>query len=256
MTLFEAIISGIVQGVTEFLPVSSSGHLVFVHRLFNAAVPDIFFDICLHAATLVAVIIYFRGDIIDLIRRKQYKWIAYLTIGTIPAVLAALLFEKKIEILFSNMTVVSFMFMGTAIVLFIAQISLWGSQGARKEITFFRSLYIGLAQAVALIPGISRSGMTVSTGIIGGMTKEEAFRFSFLLSIPVIAGATIYKAMRVDTWSFVSGNYNNYIAGMLCAFFVGLLSLNILWKVIKTEKLYIFGIYCFLLSIVGLSFLS
>ena len=124
MTILEALVSGVVQGVTEFLPVSSSGHLVLVHSIFGLDEPKIFFDICLHAATLLAVIVYFAKDIYELMRSRNVKWLGLLAVGTIPAVLAALLFEDQITRFFSSPAKVAYMLIITAMILFAGQLSL------------------------------------------------------------------------------------------------------------------------------------
>ncbi|MGB2600883.1 MAG: undecaprenyl-diphosphate phosphatase [Candidatus Omnitrophota bacterium] len=254
MTLIEALIAGVVQGLTEFLPVSSSGHLVLVHKFFGFTEPSIFFDICLHAATLMAVILYFGRDIVSLIREKNFKWFFYIAIATVPAVLAALLFEDRISTFFTSPVKVAFMLVITGTVLLIGQVALWKRDGSGKKLSFFTALAVGIAQAFALLPGISRSGMTISTGLAGGMKAEEAFKFSFLLSIPVILGAALYKALTVDLGAVMAGNTVNYLAGMMTAFVVGLLSLHVLWKIVKGKMLYIFAAYCLLLGAIGIFF--
>lgn len=254
MTLIEALIAGIVQGLTEFLPVSSSGHLVLVHKFFGFTEPNIFFDICLHAATLMAVILYFGRDIISLVREKNFKWLFYIAIATVPAVLAALLFEDRISAFFTSPVKVAFMLIITGTVLFIGQVALWKTEASGKKLSFFTALAVGIAQAFALLPGISRSGMTISAALAGGVKAEEAFKFSFLLSIPVILGATLYKALTVDLESVIAGNAVNYLAGMMVAFFIGFMSLHLLWKIVKGKKLYIFAAYCLLLGTVGIFF--
>lgn len=256
MTIAEALVSGFVQGLTEFLPVSSSGHLVLVHRIFGLAEPSMFFDICLHAATLMAVVLYFRGDIYELCMGRNVKGLFYIAIGTIPAVLAALFFEKHITIFFESPRKVEFMLIVTGLILFLGQFGLQKIAPRGKGPTFRSSLLVGLAQAFALLPGISRSGITISTGALGGMSATEAFRFSFLLSVPVIMGATAYKGLTLDTGIANSGSVSNYIVGMGAALVVGLLSLRLLEKIVRERRLYIFGIYCLLTGTIGLLFWS
>ena len=236
------------QGLTEFLPVSSSGHLVLVHGFFGFSQPGIFFDICLHAATLGAVVIYFGRDIISLIRGRKIEWLFYIAIGTVPAVLAALFFEDRIEGFFTDTGKVAVTLMVTGFILFAGQAALWRTKGEGKSPTYSNSVTVGIAQAFALLPGISRSGITISAGLLGGIKAEEAFRFSFLLSVPAILGALLYKGITTDVASAVSGNLTGYIAGMSAAFLAGLASLRLLWWVIKARRLYIFGAYCVLLG--------
>lgn len=254
MSITEALISGVVQGLTEFMPVSSSGHLVLVHKFFGLSEPSIFFDICLHVGTLMAVLIYFGKDILSMIREKRTDWLLFIAIGTVPAVIAALLFEEKISLVFISPKKVAFMFIVTALALFVGQISQVKRACPGKGPTALTSLLVGIGQAFALLPGISRSGMTISSGLLGGMNAENAFKFSFLLSIPVILGATLYKALKIDFASAVLSNVGNYATGMIAAFVVGFLSLMLLWRAVKARRLFIFGIYCLLLGLAGILF--
>ncbi len=256
MSILEATILGIVQGLTEFLPVSSSGHLVLVHSFFGFIEQGIFFDICLHVGTLVAVILYFGKDIIRLIRERNVLWLFCVIIGTIPAVFAALLFEDRISAFFVSPRKAAFMLLVTGFVLFAAQLSLRKEPGAGRGPTLLKSFFVGVAQAFALLPGISRSGMTISAGLFGRMSAENAFRFSFLLSIPAILGALLYKMLKADMGQIVANELGAYLAGIAAALVTGLLSLFLLWKVLRTRCLYVFGIYCLLLGITGILFLK
>jgi len=192
--------------VTEFLPISSSGHLVLAHKFFNITEPVIFFDICLHVATLGAVLLYFRKDIVSLVREKNLKWLFFLAIATVPAVLAALLFEDQISGFFDSAKKVAYMLIVTGVVLFLGQLSLKKAEEKGTGPTFFKSIFVGISQAFALLPGISRSGITISSGLFGGMKKEEAFRFSFLLSVPAILGALGYKIFTGEAATELSGS--------------------------------------------------
>ncbi|MFH1552392.1 MAG: undecaprenyl-diphosphate phosphatase [Candidatus Omnitrophota bacterium] len=250
----ESLISGIVQGLTEFLPVSSSGHLVLVHSFFGFAEPNVFFDICLHVATLGAIVLYFSRDIVILVRERNTKWLIYIAVATVPAVLAALVFEKRISVFFVSPRKVSFMLVLTALALFAGQLSLWKRTRPGKGPTFFSSLLVGIAQACALLPGVSRSGMTISTGLSAGMKAEEAFRFSFLLSVPIVIAAAAYKALTLDVGAIMSENLKSYAIGMASAFVTGLLSLYLLWRVLRGKRLFIFGVYCLTLGVIGIFF--
>lgn len=254
MTLIEALIAGIVQGLTEFLPISSSGHLVIVHRLFGFSEPTMFFDICLHAATLCAVIIYFQKEIIDLLIPENRKWLWYIGAGTVPAVIAAVLFEGVIDDLFLRADIVAVMLMLTGLVLLTAHLKQVLPGKKNQQMTLGRSVLVGIGQAFALIPGISRSGMTISSALMTGVRSETAFRFSFLLSIPVIVMAVAYKAMKTDVSAILHDDLLTYIVGMAAAFVVGIICLHLLWKVIKNRKLYIFAIYCIFVGIITLFF--
>jgi undecaprenyl-diphosphatase len=205
-------------------------------------------------ATLAAVLLYFWKDILFLIRERRLDWLLFLAVGTVPAVIAALLFEDKISLAFINPRIVAFMLVVTALVLFAGHIGQLKRARPGEGPTTSRSLLIGICQAIALLPGISRSGITISSGLLSGMGKENAFRFSFLLSIPAILGALVYKGLKIDFASVVLKNPGSYAVGMTAAFVAGLLSLMVLWKVIKTRRLFIFGIYCLLLGIAGILF--
>ncbi|MFH1836803.1 MAG: undecaprenyl-diphosphate phosphatase [Candidatus Omnitrophota bacterium] len=254
MTLIEALISGLAQGVTEFLPVSSSAHLVLIHNFFGLKENNIFFDICLHAATLGAVVVFFREDLRNILRNKNYKIVLYLFLGTIPAVLMALFFEEKISSFFMFPRKVGLMMMVTALMLFFGQRAMMQKK-KYKKIGTRNALIVGLAQAIALFPGISRSGATISTAIAVGIEKEEAFRFSFLLSIPAVLGAVVYKIVGAADIGGIEAIVSvNYLAGIITAFAVALASLHVLELVIRAKRLYIFGIYCFVLGTTVLLF--
>ena len=168
-----------------------------------------------------------------------------------PAVLAGLFFEDKIAIFFNSPQKVFYMLIVTSVVLGIGQLMLWLKRKT-KELNGASSLFIGIFQALALIPGISRSGTTVTAGLIAGIDKEKVFKFSFLLSVPIILAATLYKIVSSDVSGIINSNILNYTAGMFVAFVVGLVSLKMLWHIIKRERLYIFAIYCLIAGLVGL----
>lgn len=255
MTMTQALISGAVQGITEFLPISSDGHLALLHNYFRWSEPALFFDICLHIATVVAIVIYFRRDIIELLTKRDLKTAGYIAVTMVPAGIVGVLFEESIESAFASPRLVSIFFIVTALALFAAQWAMKARAGKNTGISYVKALFIGVAQAAALLPGVSRSGMTVSAGLISGLEAEKAFRFSFLMAVPIILAAFGYKALKVDLAAEVGGNLAGYAAGGAAALVFGLGSLAILDKVIKSRKLFIFGIYCFLLGIVGILFL-
>lgn len=195
MDLIKALILGALQGLTEFLPVSSSGHLVIAQRYLGVGEAGIFFDICLHLGTFLAVIVFFRGDLLDILRKKDIKYLLFLALATMPAVIVGVLFDGAIEALFADVRTTLYMFFGTACILFAGQAALsFGRE--KKEVTFWSSLVVGLAQAMAIIPGISRSGSTISAGLIAGIEPAKAFRFAFLMSLPAVAGAAIFKGAK------------------------------------------------------------
>jgi len=258
---------GIVQGLTEFLPVSSSAHLVFMHELTGFA-PNLAFDTILHVGSLVAVVAYFWKDIVEIIKsffsslmdipkgqfkkgikEDQFKKLAwFILIGTVPAGLAGVFFKDFFESLFSDITAVAFFLLVTGFLL-------WGSERVSrriniksdlKEMTVKNSLIMGTAQAFAIIPGISRSGATISSGLFLGMERELAARFSFLLSIPAILGAAIVQVKDISYGIDVNGGA--FVAGFIAAAISGYLAIKLMLKLIKERNLLIFAYYCWIVG--------
>ena len=254
MSVLEAVVSGMVQGFTEFLPVSSSGHLVFVHSIFGIGKPEVFFDLCLHFATMGSVLIFFRREILGLFNPAGKTWRVCLAIGTVPAVLAGLFLEKHTSDIFGSPRVVSYMLLLTAAALIPAQIALSAKNRKVSELGTSKAFLIGLAQAAAIVPGLSRSGLTISTGLSLGMKAEESFKFSFLLSIPIIAGAMLYKLLSVTMSGNEGGEVNIVVfaLGMAVAFFAGLAGLFFLKRAVIFKKIWVFSVYCFIAGFAGL----
>jgi undecaprenyl-diphosphatase len=266
MNLFESIILGIVQGLTEFLPISSSGHLVFVEKILDVETHNLVFEVLVHVGTLLAVVIYYRRRLSDMIvaiwralsktqkteaDNKNLRLAIYLIVGTIPAVIFGFTLKDLIEKAFDSPKWVSFEFLITAVIL----ISTHWAKDLGKPIDFTKSIWIGIAQAISIMPAISRSGATIATGLFAGMKKEEAADFSFLLSIPAIAGAAV-----LDIPDFLKdlGNrelMTNYFIGAIIAGIIGYFSIAVLLKIVKTGKFFYFGAYCALIGILGLLFL-
>lgn len=271
MDIIQAIIIGIVQGLTEFLPVSSSAHLVFVPQIMGVP-SSLAFDTVLHVGSLVAVVVYFWNDIIHIIKsfvsslldiprgkfkkgikEDQFKKLAWLVIiGTIPAGLAGILFKDFFEGLFNNIPAVGFF-------LIITGFLLWGSErisqriSAKKslnEMTLKNSLIIGIFQALAIAPGISRSGATISAGLFLGLERELAARYSFLLSIIAILGAALVQAKDIN--SLMDINSAVLIAGFLAAAISGYVAIKIVLKLIKERSLMIFAYYCWIIGALAL----
>ena len=188
MSILETVISGIVQGITEFLPISSSAHLVILHTFFGYKEAKVLEDVLLHFGTLLAVLIFFRRDIINLFKEK--KKVLLIFVGSIPIVVAGFFFGKNIETLFSDTKAVGVALIVTSAWLLAADISLRLRREDKRSqaLGVWHALVIGISQALAVIPGISRSGATISTGILLNRKRETSFRFSFLLSVPAILG--------------------------------------------------------------------
>jgi len=245
-----AILSGIIQGITEFFPISSSGHLVLLHSIFGLEHPQVSFDIFLHLGTLMSVLIFFRNDIAKLFSGDSRK-ILCIAIGSIPVAFIGLLFQDAIERMFALPRIVGLMLICTGGWLCIAHLSAVYRRRAsfgENQLDIGRSFIVGVAQSAALIPGISRSGATIGTALMLGVRREEAFSFSFLLSVPAIAGVTLLKMLRGGGEFFYGGSLN-YFAGGCAAMCTGILVLGVLSRLIKKNKPYIFGIYCVILGI-------
>ncbi|MFH1823697.1 MAG: undecaprenyl-diphosphatase UppP [Candidatus Firestonebacteria bacterium] len=248
MTIFQSIILGIIQGLTEFLPVSSSGHLVIAQSLIKEfKQPGVLFDVTLHLGTLIAVIIYFKDRIIKIL--KDIKLLSFIILATVPTGIIGILFKDRFEEMFSNVKLVGLMLMVTAVIIFIADRVKSDSKDLSK-VNWLNSVIIGIAQGIAIIPGISRSGSTISAGILLGLDKKFAMEFSFLISIPAILGAMVLEVKDLTSEKLQNINYFVYIAGFLMAAIVGYLSIKLLLNLLQKQRLYIFSIYCIVLGLV------
>jgi undecaprenyl-diphosphatase len=256
MTVFQAIFLGLVQGLTEFLPVSSSGHLVFFQSLFGLEEPQLAFDVMLHLGTLLAVVVYFRTDISQILlgtwawlkgRREgeeEAKLLLWIVVASVPTGLMGILFKDWFESLFSRPKTVGLMLLVTGLLLWLTRIVKKNEKTAGK-MGVIDALIIGIAQGVAIIPGISRSGATISSGLFRGLRRELAGKFSFLLSIPAIVGATLLEFREVDLSSGIGVTF----IGMAVSFFVGLFSLKLLMNIVKKGRLSHFSYYCWAIGI-------
>jgi len=246
VTLLQAVCLGVVQGVTEFFPISSSGHLVIAQHLFGLREPRVAFDIFLHIGTLTSVAIFFRGDIMALFGKERGMLIP-LAVASVPTFIIGFFFKDAIDKYFGMPVFAGYMLLVTGAWLTVA--ALYSRRTAPKNAKAWPgvvgALLVGTAQGIAVLPGISRSGATIATGILAGMEKEAACRFSFLLSIPAIAGASAVKMARIGA-GLTSGDALQFAAGGLVAMVVGVLSIALLLKIVKNNQLYLFGIYCFL----------
>ncbi|MDP2912253.1 MAG: undecaprenyl-diphosphate phosphatase, partial [Candidatus Omnitrophota bacterium] len=245
----QAVISGLVQGVAEFLPISSSGHLVILHKLMGLNEPEIFFDIFLHLGTLAAIFIVFGREIIESITTKKRIGLLILISSAVTFVIV-LFFIKNIEATFNNVKTVGLMLIITGIWLIAGNLIRLGSEG----MTVFKACVIGLAQGIAALPGISRSGATISTGLFLGLDGQAAAKFSFLLSIPAILGAFVFKIKEAG---FNLAEVNaNYFIGFFVSCIVGIISLKLLLRILYKNKFHWFGAYCILAGITVFLFLK
>ncbi len=250
MSLLEAIILGIIQGFSEFLPISSSGHLVLFQKIFKINEPTMTFDILLHLGTLIPVFIVYRKTIFELIKKPFQKLTYLLIVATIPAVVAALFAGDFIDLLFASGKSLFIGFLITGILLLIVDRA---KDGYKKEedITYFDALIIGLMQALAITPAISRSGSTIFGAISRKLDRETAAKFSFLLSIPAILGAAV-----LEIKDFVTGeatvehlDFLPMAFGFLAAMLSGYLAINFMLKLIKEAKLRYFAYYVFAIAL-------
>lgn len=263
MELIKAVILGIIQGFSEFLPISSSGHLVIFAELLQFQKTGVAFEVFVHFGTLLSVIVAFHRDIKAMILApfrvylhraddeetlEALRWDYYVIVGTIPAVLIGFTLKDPIEGLFTNVLLVFFMLIITGLLMVTSRFL--KERGTRFSIP--NSLLIGLAQAFAILPGISRSGSTIFTGMALGISREKVARFSFILSIPVIFGATILKVNDLVRIPPAAAEIQNLIAGTICAFISGYIAIIWLLDVVKKGKLEWFGYYCFFIAISGM----
>ncbi len=250
MTLIEATILGIIQGLTEFLPISSSGHLVIGQALLEIEQPGNEFEILVHLGTLASVLVVFFDDIKSLLlsldSKKTQIFILFILIGTLPAIGIGLGFKDLLKSLFDDISAVGFALLFTGLVLYGSSFIKKGN----KEHTYLTSILIGCAQAVAIIPGVSRSGMTISAALYLGLSSKEAARLSFLLAIPAISGAGLLTALDVDSGFLLP--FSISLAAIFSSFVVGVFALKWLLGWLEQGKFHYFGIYCFAVGIITL----
>ena len=268
MDIIQAIIIGLVQGLTEFLPVSSSAHLIFAQQALGVADVGLAFDVLLHVGTLVAVIVYFFNDIVNMIKgfllslvdlkdgnfmgelkKDPYKKLAWLTIlATIPIGIVGVLFNDIVESMFQGLTVPAFLLLITGCLLYVSQRMNSGRIDVRN-ITLKEALIMGCGQALAILPGLSRSGTTIAAGLFAGLDKEFAAKFSFILSIPAILGAAVFQLKDLSGGSVEIGAC---IAGFIVAAISGYLAISFLLKIVREKSLDIFAYYCWIVGIIVL----
>ena len=268
MTILEAIVLGVLQGITEFLPVSSSGHLVLVQHFLGIKESQVFFDVMLHFGTLGAVIIVYYQLIGSLVRTgfatlfqadfyryprltisnsPNLRLIWFLLLGSIPTGIIALLFKDSFEAIFGKPMVVAGMLIITGLIL---QLSRLGQRRRQTEtpLRAWHTPLVGIVQGLAIIPGISRSGSTISISLLLGLSPQVAAQYSFLLSIPAILGAVILKFKDVGEITIAP---TVIVAGILTSFIVGYIALRFLLAMLNRGKFSIFSYYCFALGIVA-----
>ncbi len=260
MEIIDAIILGVVQGLTEFLPVSSSGHLELGKAILgDTSIPEesLLFTVVLHFATALSTIVVFRKDILEIIKgllkfkkNEETLFSLKIIISMIPAVVVGLFFEEQLEQLFgSNIMFVGFMLLITAALLWFAD----RAKSTRKPVSTSNAFVIGIAQAIAMLPGISRSGATISTSVLLGNDKTKAARFSFLMVIPLIFGKIAKDIMSGDL-AFSSENNIPIAIGFVAAFVSGLFACTWMISLVKKSKLTYFAVYCIVVGVLAIIF--
>ena len=270
MNTLEAVILGVVQGLTEFLPVSSSGHLVLFQNLFGLQEPELLFDICLHVGTLVAVLVVFHREILEILTAlvqfpgrlksagsirnllagdESIRMALLIVVGSIPTAVIGLLFKEITDQLFGSLTIVGCMLLVTGTLLWLTR-RIRSSGRPIRDTTLKNALVIGIVQGLAILPGISRSGSTISTALFLGVDRKVAGRYSFLLSIPAIVGAL---ALSLDTPELhTTIPIGTILAGSVISAVVGWIALVILLRVVDRGQLHRFAPYCWLVGVVTL----
>ena len=261
MEIWEAVVVGAVQGLAEFLPISSSGHIVLTQFLLgmrpfpDGQESDVVLEVILHVGTLLSVLVYFWKTLWGLTRSlwtkemvEERKWIALLALATVPAVILVLtplgdLFESAYE----NPVLVSGLLLVTGSLLLAPKVI----KAKSKELTWKSALVMGIGQAFAILPGISRSGSTITAGLLGGVEPKKAAEFAFLMSIPAIAGAVVFKLDEMKE-KFAGEDVAAYGAGALAAFLVGLFAVFVVMEAVKRGKFAYFAYYCFAAGVAGM----
>ena len=256
MDPIQAIILGFIQGATEWLPISSTGHLRITEQILGLTLP-LLFDVVLHAGTLVIVLLFFRKDIKAILsalakgdfKSENGKLILLIIVGTVPTALIGVALSNSIETFFSSFLPIALAFITCGFMLYLSK-----TGQEKKDVTYMLALAIGTAQGLALVPGLSRSGLTIATALLLGVRREKAFKFSFLLSVPAIIGAlglTLYK--QHEALMLVGVGWVDILAGIAMSLVVSYFALRLLWKVMADKKFYLFAFYCWLIGAILLA---
>ena len=287
MNLIQSILMGIVQGLSEFLPISSSAHLVFTSNFYKVfkgieivqqSNEEIFFDIMLHLGTLIAVLIFFRKDVWEITKalfmyskhviaknvndeaiRNEHKAKLglFIIVGTIITICLALPLNDFAEHLVYHPAIVGGLLVLTGFTLFLSEYLSKKRETKSEILNWKQAILVGLAQGIAVLPGFSRSGWTIATGLFAGLNRETAARYSFLLSIPIILGASmVYPLIKIDITEAVTYNWISIIVGTIVSAIVGYLCIKYFMKFISKFSLNIFGCYCIIMGMVALIFFA
>ncbi|MBC8175032.1 MAG: undecaprenyl-diphosphate phosphatase [Candidatus Marinimicrobia bacterium] len=252
MTFLDSIILGVIQGITEFLPISSSGHLVVAQSMMGISQPGILFEVSVHLGTLLSILVIFFRDVqklvVTLLEKSTQKYVGYLLIGTIPIVVVGMTMKESVEKAFENPHFVGYSFLFTGLVLLATKFA----KPSYSKFSGWKSIIVGFFQAIALLPGVSRSGMTISSGLLLKIHAKEAAKFSFILAIPALIGSGVF--MIRDFISLSSSGESTWIlfTGFATSFVVGILALKLLLSLLMKGKFHWFGIYCLLMGFLTL----
>lgn len=244
MNIFEAIILGLIQGLTEFLPVSSSGHLVLLQQFFAIDEGVITFNIAVHFATLLAVFLVFWKDIIEIIKRPFSKLSLLIIVGTIPTAVIGLIFKDTFEGFLQTGSVLGYAFLFTGLILWYAE-TVKNKDKGLNETTYVDTIVIGIAQGIAILPGVSRSGLTLAGALTRGLDRRFALKISFLMSMPSILGATLLEALDIAKQPYEVAGIVSILAGMVAAGISGYLAIRFMLKIFEQKSLKIFSYYVF-----------
>lgn len=249
VSIWQAIVLGVVQGLTEFLPVSSSGHLVIFQNLLNISEPVLAFDSFLHVGTLVAVFFAFWDDIKELLRHPFSRLMALLAVGTVPVVIMGVFLQDIFEAMFASLLAVCLALVLTGILMFVSD--KMNGEKSLKDLSLGGALLVGFFQGLAITPGLSRSGSTIFGALLGGIRRDEAAKFAFLLSIPAILGAACFQFLELLQENTMTFQFS-YLVGMIVSAVVGYFAIRIFLNLLKKRNMRYFAYYCWTLAIVVL----
>ncbi|MEM3627956.1 MAG: undecaprenyl-diphosphate phosphatase [Candidatus Bathyarchaeia archaeon] len=260
--LIKTVILGLIQGFTEWLPISSTGHLKVVERFLQFSSPEdsLVFDFALHIGTLAVVMLFFRREIKEMLhalvrldfKTENGKLVPLIIVGTIPAIAVGLLLEETAEKqVAQNFTLIAASFILCGVMLYFSKMG----KEEKDEIRFSTAIVVGVAEGMAIIPGLSRSGLTIAAALLLGLKREKAFKFSFLLSIPAVIGAIGYT-FYTEYGALASAGLGltEILAGVIVSMFVGYFALKILWKTLAVKKFHFFAFYCWLIGVIFAAF--
>lgn len=250
MSIIQSIFLGALQGLTEYLPVSSSGHLVLFQKIFSLDDQMLFFDVMLHFATVIPVLIIFRKDILEIFKNPlKSKLLGYIILGTIPAALFGYVFKDFFEKIFFTGASLGVGFIFTALILLFVESK---KSGARLsgQLKVIDSVIIGIAQAIAIFPAVSRSGLTIAAGLFRGIDRKFAAKFSFLLAVPAVIGASLLEAREISFENLESGFYISVFFGMVAAAITGYVAIRWMLSILEKKTLKPFAWYVGILGVV------